>query len=48
MIRNENFPGVVYRSSVFVKSILIFKSGKVVFTGAKSMDDLDMAFKEVK
>lgn len=44
VIRNENFPGVVYKSMENVKSALIFASGKVVFTGAKTKDDIDKAY----
>ena len=31
-----------------VKSALIFASGKVVFTGAKTKDDIDKAYIELK
>lgn len=48
VIRNENFPGVVYKSMENVKSALIFASGKVVFTGAKTKDDIDKAYLELK
>ena len=48
VIRNENFPGVVYKNMVEVKSALIFASGKVVFTGAKNKTAIDNAFKELK
>lgn len=48
MIRNENFPGVVYKHINHVKSALIFASGKVVFTGAKTKDSIDNAFTELK
>lgn len=44
VIRNENFPGVVYKQMENVKSALIFASGKVVFTGAKTKDDIDKAY----
>lgn len=46
--RNENFPGVVYKNMNSVKSALIFGSGKVVFTGAKTKDSIDSAFNELK
>ena len=48
VVRNENFPGVVYKQMEHVKSALIFASGKVVFTGAKSKDSIDNAFTELK
>ena len=48
VIRNENFPGVVYKQMENVKSALIFASGKVVFTGAKTKDDIDKAYLELK
>ena len=48
VIRNENFPGVVYKNMENVKSALIFASGKVVFTGAKAKDDIDNAYIELK
>ncbi len=44
MVRNENFPGVIYKNLQAVKSILIFASGKAVFTGAKSKEAIDRAF----
>ena len=44
VVRNQNFPGVVYKNLQAIKSILVFASGKVVFTGAKSKDDIDRAF----
>lgn len=33
-IKDESFPGVVYRGISSVKAALLFSSGKVVFTGA--------------
>ena len=45
VIRNENFPGVVYTQLNHVKSALVFASGKVVFTGAKSKDSIDNAYR---
>ena len=45
VVRNVKFPGVVYKGEKdLVKSILVFASGKLVFTGAKSKDDIDRAF----
>jgi TATA-box binding protein (TBP) (component of TFIID and TFIIIB) len=48
VIRNDSFPGVVFKQLEFVKSALIFASGKVVFTGAKTKDSIDNAFLELK
>jgi transcription initiation factor TFIID TATA-box-binding protein len=48
VVRNENFPGVVYKQMEHVKSALIFASGKVVFTGAKNKDSIDNAYNELK
>ena len=48
VLRNENFPGIVYKNLQTIKSVLVFSSGKVVFTGAKSKDDIDNAFKELR
>ncbi|CQH64544.1 TATA-binding transcription initiation factor (plasmid) [Halobacterium hubeiense] len=38
--RPEDFPGVVYRLQEPKAAALIFRSGKVVCTGAKSVDDV--------
>lgn len=38
----------MYKNLEFVKSALIFASGKVVFTGAKTKDSIDLAFAELK
>ena len=48
VVRNDNFPGVVYKQLEHVKSALVFASGKVVFTGAQRKDEIDNAFKELK
>ena len=48
VVRNDNFPGVVYKQLEHVRSALIFASGKVVFTGAKKKDEIDNAFNELK
>jgi transcription initiation factor TFIID TATA-box-binding protein len=48
IFKNDNFPGVVYKTLPFVKSVLLFASGRVVFTGARSMDSIDSAFIELK
>jgi transcription initiation factor TFIID TATA-box-binding protein len=43
----EDFPGVVYRLQEPKSATLIFRSGKVVCTGAKSVDDVHEALKMV-
>jgi len=49
VIRNDKFPGIVYKGfQQMVKSVLVFASGKLVFTGAKSKDDIDQAFIDMK
>lgn len=44
----EQFPGLIYRSTAFRSTALIFRSGKIVCTGAKSVEgvheSLDMVF----
>lgn len=44
VIKNQKFPGVVYRGVKDVKSVLIFASGKLVFTGAKSLAVVEHAY----
>lgn len=44
----ERFPGLVYRIKEPKTAILIFHSGKAVCTGAKSLDQLNLAMKKVK
>lgn len=34
-VKDDSFPGVVYRNIKSIKAALLFCSGKVVFTGAK-------------
>lgn len=47
--KNQRFPGVVYKGlQKLAKSILIFASGKMVFTGCRSIDDIDYAFIEMQ
>ncbi len=41
--KQEKFPGVVYRLTEPKTAALIFASGKVVFTGAKSVNDVETA-----
>ena len=43
----ELFPGLVYRMIDPKVSLLIFVSGKVVLTGAKSVDHLQTAFENI-
>ena len=38
---------MVYKSLPNIKSVLIFASGKVVFTGAKNKDDIDRGYTEL-
>ncbi|MCG1004607.1 MULTISPECIES: TATA-box-binding protein [Halobacterium] len=48
----EDFPGIVYRLQEPKSATLIFRSGKVVCTGAKSVDDvheaLDIVFDDLR
>ncbi|WP_297421652.1 TATA-box-binding protein [Thermococcus sp.] len=44
----EIFPGVVYRVSNSRTTILIFNSGKVVVSGAKTREDAERAVEELK
>ena len=43
----ENFPGIVYRIQKPKAATLIFRSGKIVCTGAKSIDDVHAACQRV-
>ena len=43
----ENFPGIVYRIQTPKAATLIFRSGKIVCTGAKSIDDVHAACQRV-
>jgi transcription initiation factor TFIID TATA-box-binding protein len=43
----DNFPGLVYRSQDPKAATLIFRSGKVVCTGANSVDDVTAALEHV-
>jgi transcription initiation factor TFIID TATA-box-binding protein len=43
----ENFPGIVYRIQTPKAATLIFRSGKIVCTGAKSIDDVHTACQRV-
>ena len=46
-IKNDKFPGLVYKGLPNVKSVLIFASGKLVFTGAKTKDEIDEGYREL-
>ncbi|MCY4729959.1 TATA-box-binding protein [Natronomonas gomsonensis] len=43
----DNFPGLVYRTQEPKAATLIFRSGKVVCTGANSVDDVTAALEHV-
>jgi transcription initiation factor TFIID TATA-box-binding protein len=43
----EKFPGLVYRTKDPKTASLIFRSGKIVCTGAKSIEDVDKGLKKV-
>lgn len=43
----EQFPGLVYRMQKPKAAALIFGSGKIVCTGARSIDDVHTVFKKV-
>ncbi|XGI84423.1 TATA-box-binding protein [Halorutilales archaeon Cl-col2-1] len=43
----DQFPGLVYRTAEPKTAALIFRSGKIVCTGAKSIDDVDEGLKIV-
>jgi transcription initiation factor TFIID TATA-box-binding protein len=43
----DNFPGLVYRTQEPKAATLIFRSGKVVCTGANSVDDVTAALEQV-
>ncbi len=43
----DNFPGLVYRTQEPKAASLIFRSGKIVCTGASSVDDVDRALEQV-
>ncbi|MFC2154614.1 TATA-box-binding protein [Candidatus Altiarchaeota archaeon] len=44
----ENFPGLVYRIHEPRVAMLVFSSGKVICTGARSIDDVDAALIQLK
>ncbi|ATZ61446.2 MAG: TATA-box-binding protein [Methanosarcinales archaeon Met12] len=43
----KQFPGLVYRTTNPKTAALVFKSGKIVCTGAKSIDDVDVGLSRV-
>jgi transcription initiation factor TFIID TATA-box-binding protein len=43
----DHFPGLVYRMQEPKAAALIFRSGKIVCTGAKSVDDVTTALEQV-
>lgn len=43
----EQFPGLVYRMDKPKAAALIFGSGKIVCTGARSLDDMNEVFRKV-
>lgn len=47
-IKDDSFPGVVYRNVKNLKSALIFHSGKVIFTGANMRETIENAYDELK
>jgi len=44
----EQFPGLVYRINKPKAAALIFGSGKIVCTGARSIQDVNLVFEKVK
>ena len=44
---SDNFPGVVYRTEKPCGTTLLFRSGKVVSTGASNIEDIHTAFDAV-
>lgn len=44
----EQFPGMVYRSLEPKVCVLLFRSGKAVATGAKSLGDIEIAFGKLR
>ena len=46
--KDDSFPGVVYKGISSVRAILLFSSGKVVFTGATEKQAIELAFHQLK
>ena len=44
----EQFPGMVYRTESPKVCVLLFRSGKAVATGAKSIEDINFAFSALR
>lgn len=44
----EQFPGMVYRCLDPKVCVLLFRSGKAVATGAKSLEDIEIAFSKLR
>ena len=44
----ETFPGLIYRLHEPKICLLIFASGKIVLTGAKSRQDIEQAFSRIQ
>jgi transcription initiation factor TFIID TATA-box-binding protein len=43
----EQFPGLLYRSTEFVGTFLLFRNGKIILTGADSLEGATGAFKNL-
>ena len=43
----DTFPGLIYHMTEPKICLLIFASGKIVLTGAKTRQDIDSAFKKI-
>ena len=44
----ETFPGLIYQMKKPKMCLLIFASGKIVVTGAKTREDIDTAFTNIQ
>jgi len=44
----DTFPGLIYHMQSPKICLLIFASGKIVLTGAKTRQDIDTAFKAIQ
>lgn len=44
----ETFPGLIYHMAVPKICLLIFASGKIVLTGAKTREDINEAFRIIQ
>jgi len=44
----EQFPGMVYRTKTPKVCVLLFRSGKAVATGARSIEDINFAFNALR